>query len=284
MTDIHKEPRRHTKERHVVIAQIERELKEWILILKRIHQMCDHDEKPKNKFVTIFLFSLSPIMFIWIANTSFSLLLSCWNQVRWCGRQTPWLGIPGKEERIRRNATSRGNMAPYVYVEANGALYSHHQPSGYCAFCSLMNWRCVLTPSTWTHPSKREEFLKEKKRMERKVKKLLHILYRWCSSNRQENITIYIRGDELMMIARLASFVFFTFHRAQRIVPRWPLRVLIELRRTNDRRAGSLRLYWLVLPASRRYTHVDIKVDGCDQVVFFYIEGGSLCRKEKGGG
>jgi len=44
------------------------------------------------------------------------------------------------------------------------------------------------------------------------------------TGKKKKNITrgcIYIRGDELMMIARLASFVF--FHQAQRIVPRWPL-------------------------------------------------------------
>lgn len=135
---------------------------------------------------------------------------------------------------------------------------------------------------------RKKSFFKKKKRLERKEKREKASSYIddvRPTGKKKKNITrgcIYIRGDELMMIARLASFVF--FHQAQRIVPRWPLWVLIELRRTNDRRAGSLRLYWLVLPASRRYTHVDIKVDGCDQVVFLYIEGGSLCRKEKGGG
>jgi len=69
MTDIHKEPRRHTKERHVVIVQIERELKEWILILKRIHQMCDHDEKPKNKFVTIFFFLVFHLLCLYGSQT-----------------------------------------------------------------------------------------------------------------------------------------------------------------------------------------------------------------------
>lgn len=140
-------------------------------------QICHH----------LFLFSLPPIMFIWIANTSFFspyILLESSAMMR--SSDTVTRHPRNKEERIRRrrNATSRGNMAPYVYVEANGGLYSHHQPSGYCAFSSLMNWRCVLTPSTWTHPSKKEEFFKKvgKKREERKS----FFIYRWCSSNRQE--------------------------------------------------------------------------------------------------